>query len=238
MLKRVVYLFLCLLYAFTQATIWMHLLTLPYWQLLVDGAIQAVLFFALAWVLQSVTMYGNFAALTIYQRLINYTAIGVLIVGIWIAAGYGIFYLIFGENDSTFILNTLWVKGFIGTLMYSILVQFFHYQQITEDKEIQTEETFVQKMEENIDSKQSESNLIERIAVKTGQKIHVVLVPEIIYIQAEGDYVKIHTEKGKFLKEETMKYFQEHLPSKQFVRVHRSYIVNVEMIHRIEMYEK
>ena len=80
--------------------------------------------------------------------------------------------------------------------------------------------------------------MLERIAVKSGQKIDVVLVPDIIYLQAVGDYVKIHTAKGRFLKEETMKYFQEHLPSKQFVRVHRSYIVNVEMINRIEVYEK
>jgi len=57
-------------------------------------------------------------------------------------------------------------------------------------------------------------------------------------MQADGDYVQIFTEQAKFLKEQTMKYFEEHLPDNQFVRVHRSVIVNVEMISRIELYEK
>ena len=78
----------------------------------------------------------------------------------------------------------------------------------------------------------------ERIAVKSGTKIHVVLIPDILYLQADGDYVQIFTRDGKYLKEQTMKYFDEHLPENQFVRVHRSVIVNVEMISRIELYEK
>src|ERR1035437_5751024 len=86
--------------------------------------------------------------------------------------------------------------------------------------------------------KQAETELLERIAVKSGSKIHVVLVPEIVYLQADGDYVQIVTTNGKYLKEQTMKFFEEHLPENQFVRVHRSVIVNVEMISRIELYEK
>jgi DNA-binding LytR/AlgR family response regulator len=80
--------------------------------------------------------------------------------------------------------------------------------------------------------------IIERIGVKSGSKIHMILVPDIVYIQADGDYVQIFTTQGKYLKEQTMKYFEEHLPNNQFVRVHRSTIVNVEMISRIELYEK
>ncbi len=59
-----------------------------------------------------------------------------------------------------------------------------------------------------------------------------------MYFQAEGDYVRIITDSGKYLKEETMKYFQIHLSEKQFVRVHRSYLVNISKILRIELYEK
>ncbi|MFA5047376.1 MAG: LytTR family DNA-binding domain-containing protein, partial [Paludibacter sp.] len=79
---------------------------------------------------------------------------------------------------------------------------------------------------------------IERIAVKSGTKIHVILVSEILFLQSDGDYVQIVTLQGKYLKEQTMKFFEEHLPESRFVRVHRSYIVNVEMISRIELYEK
>jgi len=83
-----------------------------------------------------------------------------------------------------------------------------------------------------------EIQLLERIVVRTGQKINVVKVAEIVYFQAEGDYVRIFTDSDKFLKEETMKYFQLHLPESQFVRVHRSYLVNIVKILRIELYEK
>jgi DNA-binding LytR/AlgR family response regulator len=79
---------------------------------------------------------------------------------------------------------------------------------------------------------------LERIAVKNGQKIDVVLVSEIIHLQAEGDYVMIHSTKGKFLKEQTMKSFESGLPQDKFVRVHRSSIVNIEFISQIELYDK
>lgn len=89
----------------------------------------------------------------------------------------------------------------------------------------------------DIMNENGEENL-ERVAVKSGQKIHVILVPDIVYIQSDGDYVQIVTAQSRYLKEETMKYFEASLPHNQFVRVHRSYIVNVEKILRIELYEK
>ncbi|MDR0815249.1 MAG: LytTR family transcriptional regulator DNA-binding domain-containing protein [Bacteroidales bacterium] len=78
---------------------------------------------------------------------------------------------------------------------------------------------------------------LTRIAVKDRQQIHVVPVNDIDYIEADGDYVKLHTGKNAFLKEKTMKYFEENLPS-QFIRIHRSYIVNVNGVSKIELYEK
>jgi DNA-binding LytR/AlgR family response regulator len=50
--------------------------------------------------------------------------------------------------------------------------------------------------------------------------------------------VHIFTESGKYMKEQTMKYFEEHLSPSKFVRVHRSCIVNVDAISRVELYEK
>ena len=66
---------------------------------------------------------------------------------------------------------------------------------------------------------------------------HVIFVSDILYFQSDGDYVQIITSHNKYLKEETMKYFEANLPTARFVRVHRSYIVNVEKILRIETYE-
>lgn len=79
---------------------------------------------------------------------------------------------------------------------------------------------------------------IERIFVKTGSKIDVVPVPEIVRIESEDDYVEIFTPKGKYLKKETMNYLEKVLPKDTFVRVHRSSIINLNNIQKIEKYGK
>jgi len=79
---------------------------------------------------------------------------------------------------------------------------------------------------------------LTRIAVKDRQQIHVIPIDDIDFIEADGDYVKLHTAKSVYLKEKTMKYFEENLPPQQFIRIHRSYIVNVNEVKKIELYEK
>jgi two-component system LytT family response regulator len=79
---------------------------------------------------------------------------------------------------------------------------------------------------------------LTRVAVKDRQEIHVIPIQHIHYLEADGDYVKLHSSEGSFLKEKTMKYFEENLPRQQFVRIHRSYIVNVDQVAKIALYEK
>jgi two-component system, LytTR family, response regulator len=82
------------------------------------------------------------------------------------------------------------------------------------------------------------SEKLERVVVKTGTKIRVISVDKIIYIEAQDDYVMIYTEEGKHLKQGTMKYFEDHLEASKFIRVHRSYIVRMDMVIQIEPYAK
>jgi two-component system LytT family response regulator len=89
-----------------------------------------------------------------------------------------------------------------------------------------------------IETLETNPEFLQRIAVKTRHKIEVIPVTEILYIEADDDYVTIHTGTEKFLKEKTMKYMESHLDPSQFVRVHRSYIVNVNQIARLELYQK
>lgn len=77
-----------------------------------------------------------------------------------------------------------------------------------------------------------------RIAVKSRHKVSVIPIEEVVYLEAEGDYVMIYTQEGRHLKEKTMKYFETHLDPEQFIRIHRSYIVNAKFIDRIEYYDK
>lgn len=79
---------------------------------------------------------------------------------------------------------------------------------------------------------------IDRIVVKMGSKIHIIPLEQIEQIDAQDDYVMIHSPQGRFLKKETMNYFEEHLPATQFLRVHRSHIININQIQRIEQYGK
>lgn len=77
---------------------------------------------------------------------------------------------------------------------------------------------------------------IDRITVRTGNGIKVIGITQLLYIKSEGDYIALVTAEGRWLKEQTMKSIQESLPSRQFVRIHRSFLVNVEAISRIERY--
>ena len=77
-----------------------------------------------------------------------------------------------------------------------------------------------------------------RIVVKDGNKIKIIPVNQIHYLEAADDYVKIVTGEGLFLKKRTMNFFEQSLRIYQFVRIHRSYIVNTQLITRIDAYEK
>lgn len=79
---------------------------------------------------------------------------------------------------------------------------------------------------------------LERIVVKSAGKIRIIPVSDITHIEAADDYVRIHCKEGSFLKNRTMAYFENALPKNQFVRTHRSYMLNVKDITRIDPYEK
>jgi two-component system, LytTR family, response regulator len=78
----------------------------------------------------------------------------------------------------------------------------------------------------------------QRIVVKNGSKIKIIPIQEAHYLEAADDYVKIHTPDGAFLKSKTMGHFERVLDDQLFVRCHRSYMVNVQHIVRIDPYEK
>ncbi len=229
---------LILIFAFALSLALYRMLPVPYWILFADGIIHAGTFTGIAFLIRVILKNGNYSALSVFQRIINYAAIGLLGIGIWLGISYGLFYLTAGEKYSLIVANSIRIKGFLGIWMYLLLIHYCYHHDSESEQSTEPEFTITDERADVSGINISENELLERIAVKNGQKIQVIPVSEIIHIQADGDYVKIHTATGKFLKEETMKYFQENLPPKKFVRIHRSYIVNVEMISRIEIYEK
>ena len=235
--KTLQYFLLWVVYAVAQTIALTSLIATQSWVLWMDGFVHAVLFACIGLILWNIVKFGNFGALTLYQRLVNQIALAVLSLTLWLGGGYGIIYVVAGESISEKFIPLLPFRAFLGLLIYLILLLYFR---ITVLSAIQPDEPAEVPLfnEKNQPEKLADMEMLERIAVKSGTKIHVILVSEILYLQADGDYVQIYTRDGKFLKEQTMKYFEEHLPESMFVRVHRSVIVNVEMISRIELYEK
>src|SRR5690606_5741416 len=77
-----------------------------------------------------------------------------------------------------------------------------------------------------------------RIVVKDNGLIRIIPSQEIYYIEANDDYVKIVTKDGSYLKKSTLTYIEKTLDPQHFVRVHRSYLVPVGQLVKIEPYEK
>jgi two-component system LytT family response regulator len=78
----------------------------------------------------------------------------------------------------------------------------------------------------------------QRIVVKKGINIVILPIHTVHYIEAFDDYVKVHTKEGFYLKKKTMSHYEKTLDPQQFVRVHRSYLMNLSELTRIEQAEK
>ena len=74
---------------------------------------------------------------------------------------------------------------------------------------------------------------LKRIVVKNGTSIQVIPFSEIKCIQSSDDYVIIKSEKGEFIKNQTMNHYEKNLPKDLFIRVHRSSIININYIKKL-----
>ena len=135
-------------------------------------------------------------------------------------------YLVDNENLIAF-AKTLPARGLVLALLYAAVVQFYNQRLNADDESDDDEPT--------AEPSSVPTELIDKITVRSGQKISVINITDVNFIKADGDYVSIATETGRWLKEQTMKYYEQNLPT-DFVRVHRSYIVNVAKISKIERY--
>lgn len=235
---------LCITYTVLQALAFRPIVSFPLGVLLLKSAVDALIFVGLGVLLMVVIPSFNYVKLDFYQRFINYFALGLLYISIWTTLSTLFSFLFFGKENDGEIRMLIPLTALVGLFMYVIHVQVIHFRmmrgQVEADADSESEEEngIPDKQQMQGNEQEISEEILERVAVKTGQKIHVILVPDIVYIQSDGDYVQIVTEHNKYLKEETMKYFETSLPRSQFVRVHRSFIVNVEKILRIELYEK
>ncbi|MFH1573599.1 MAG: response regulator [Acidobacteriota bacterium] len=79
---------------------------------------------------------------------------------------------------------------------------------------------------------------VDRVLVRDGARVHVIQACDVDYIQAQDDYACIRSCGREHLKQESMSALEEALDPRRFVRIHRTYILNIDRLARIELYAK
>ena len=232
--------------------------------LLIDSAIHSLLLSILGSFVWGIIRHSNYDNLNYSQRIISYIILPVFTLTAWIFIGYTADIIFIGEAYARAIAYTIPIRALTGTLMSVIMVAYSKYLRVEQERKeeerkeemrifgsdayksgevnsrIEMDDGCETSELEKAEVKKNPGNIqvIERISVKNGSKIVIVPISDIIYIRSYGDYVNLITENGKFVKEQTMKYFETNLPRSLFVRIHRSYIVNISKISGIELYAK
>lgn len=136
-----------------------------------------------------------------------------------------VIYLFFPSRFGSFSC-TIPARLFI-TLLISLIIRLFYNT---------TQHTTTSSDQKTISPPAVAASSVDRITIRTGQKIKIIPIEDILYIKADGDYISVCTSEGSWLKEQTMKHTEDTFPTDRFVRIHRSYIVNIHHISRIERY--
>jgi len=82
------------------------------------------------------------------------------------------------------------------------------------------------------------AQFLDRIAVRDGTRVFIIPVAKLEYAEAQDDYVALAAEGKKHLKQQTISSLETALDPSRFLRIHRSYIVNLERVARVEPYSK
>ena len=237
--QLIVYLFVWIVFALLLTVSLRYVSTLELTHLLFDNFVYSSLYAITGILIYNIVKFGNFELLSVQQRRINYAAVILLATILTAILAYLFEYFVFGEELANQLTIFVALRALISILIYLLLLVFFILI-VSKNKSDENEQDLTENtpIEETVLPYREEKTFIDQIAVKTGTKIHIILIPDIIYMQADGDYVQIFTASGRFMKEQTLKYFEENLPDNLFVRVHRSSIVNVQSILRIELRNK
>ncbi len=81
-------------------------------------------------------------------------------------------------------------------------------------------------------------SFLERVVIRDGPHVHVVNVGHLDYVEAQDDYIAFRTGGKLLLKEQTLGDLEGQLDPRRFVRIHRSYLLNIDRLSRVELYAK
>ena len=209
---------------------------------LTDGLIYGVILYLMGAILWNIFRFAipiNYY--TRQYRLLFISILAVLTALIVTGAESFAIYLCFPSMFDSF-SETIPSRLFFTLLIFIIirLLYLFHHEKQSHSKEGAEWESEVKIESDSNDviegNVKTTITAIDRITVRSGQSIKIIPINDISFIKADGDYISINTPTGYWLKEQTMKFTEDSLPADRFVRIHRSYIVNVNHISRIERY--
>lgn len=206
-----------------------------------DGVVMGLLLALLWLMLRRVVRVVVHTSLPELQKRINYGALALLFVLCWLGAWIVSIFSLFPYDMAVRFAPTFPARAVTALLLYCLVVLGYEYRECRGRQEREPAagpEPPPAPAAVEPQREEEKPEWLGHVAVRNGQKIDLLFIADIAAILAEGDYVMIHTGKGRFIKEQTMKYFADHLPPDRFVRVHRSAIVNIDSIGRIESYGK
>ena len=83
-----------------------------------------------------------------------------------------------------------------------------------------------------------EQHPLDKIVIRDRGQVHLIAIEKIDYIEAQDDYILIHANGTSMLKNQTLSDIETQLDAAQFVRIHRSYVINIDRLNRIERINK
>ncbi|MFA6872727.1 MAG: LytTR family DNA-binding domain-containing protein [Bacteroidaceae bacterium] len=196
--------------------------------ILYDAVCYGVSIIGMSFLLWNVWTYSILKDENYYRNLL-YFVLGVIASICIVALETGGCYFLFPYRLEAFYYSI--PQRFLVTILL-YWVYLLHYSHSTQSADAAESE----ELEEEKTIEETTCTYIDRITARTGSKITIIPVNEIVYLKAEDDYVSIVTDKGHWLKEQTMKSFEAQLSPDTFIRLHRSYIININKISKIERY--
>jgi len=100
------------------------------------------------------------------------------------------------------------------------------------------QEKTAQPMGELLADRQSQIIPLTRILLRDRARVYIIPVEDILYFEAQDDYVAIYTQDKTYLKKETLSHLEKLLDDRVYIRIHRSYILNINYLNKIEPYSK
>jgi two-component system LytT family response regulator len=100
------------------------------------------------------------------------------------------------------------------------------------------QERHTQSMDSLLADRRERDRPLDRILVRDRANVYILAVEDVVYFEAQDDYVGIHTREGSFLKKETLSRLEKLLDERLFIRIHRSYLLNISFLNKIEPYTK